>query len=99
MSNDKIECNFEQMEGLAGRFMARSDTMQQRVNAIWNMAETLHSDGWIGEGSDAFFAEMSDEIKPRLTKLTQALEEAANTVRQISQTVAEAEDQAGQLFR
>jgi hypothetical protein len=53
----------------------------------------------VGQGAQAFLAEMNGETLPTLTRLVRALEAAAGTTRQIRQVAEQAEAEAASFFR
>jgi WXG100 family type VII secretion target len=61
--------------------------------------DTLRSGDWVGRGATAFFDEMDREILPRVQRLEGALSAAGRLMRQISQVMKQAEDDAAALFR
>jgi WXG100 family type VII secretion target len=96
---DKIEANYEQLEQLAGRFANQGQSIQQMLQSVRNSMSKLENGGWIGRGSEAFFAEMNGEVLPASQRLQQALEEADRVTKSISQTMQQAEEEASSPFR
>lgn len=91
---DVIEVNFEVLENVARLFNDRADSTDIMLRDVRKRMEALESDGWIGRGADAFYAEMSDEVLPRVIRLRDSLREASETTRRIAQVLSDAEDQA-----
>lgn len=96
---DKIEANYETLENVANIFQQNQDQLNNMMQNIQSKMETLLSEGWIGRGSEAFQAEMTDEVLPKLNRLVNAMDEASSVTRRIIQTMEESEDRAGQFFR
>ena len=55
--------------------------------------------GLVGEGSDAFFAEMTDQVIPAVRRLAAALDDASRLTRQIGQTLHNADMDVSSPFR
>jgi WXG100 family type VII secretion target len=53
---------------------------------------TLQQGGWIGRGSDAFYAEMDDLVLPAIGRLGQALEEGGQVLNRVARLFGEAEE-------
>jgi len=70
--------------------------MLQRVRSSMGQ---LENGGWIGRGSQAFFSEMDGKVLPASNRLQQALGEASRSVKEIAQTIRQAEEEASAVFR
>ena len=96
---DEIRADYDQLDQVASQFANQSQAIQQMSQNIRSSMDPLEGGGWIGRGSDAFFAEMQSEIIPANERLEQALDEASRVTRQIVQIVKQAEDEASSPFR
>ncbi|MCU0497380.1 MAG: WXG100 family type VII secretion target [Anaerolineae bacterium] len=96
---DKIEVNYEQLEQISQMLSALNDNFTGYTQKFVSMADNLTSQGWIGMGSDAFEAETKNEFIPRLKRLTAAFEQASSSIKQIVETMGNAEEEAGNRFR
>ncbi len=96
---DEIRVDYDRMEQLAAQFANQSQAVQQMLQKIRSSMDPLESGGWVGRGSDAFFAEMQSEVLPATERLRQALDEASRVTKQIVQTVRQAEEEACAPFR
>lgn len=96
---DRIEADYDQLEQLSARFMNQSQAIEQMLQNVRSSMSSLENGGWIGRGSNAFFAEMNGEVLPASERLQQALDEASRMTRVIMQTVQQAEEEASTLFR
>ncbi len=97
--SDKIEANYDELEQIASRFANQSQANQQMLQKVRGSYSKLEDGGWIGRGSEAFFAEMNGEVLPAVERLLQALDEAGRVTKQIVQTVRQAEEEASSPFR
>ncbi|PJF21671.1 MAG: hypothetical protein CUN56_09895 [Phototrophicales bacterium] len=98
MPGNIIQANYEQLEQIAQQFLERSENTDQVLQAVRRQIEDLQRDGWWGEGANAFYAEMEDEVLPRVVRLRNALNRAGETTRKIAEILEEAEDRAAGGF-
>lgn len=96
---DEIRVDYDAMEQIANQFAAQSQAIGQMLQNVKGSMDPLLGGGWIGRGSDSFYAEMEQVVLPATQRLQQALEEANNVSKQIMQTVKQAEEEAGAPFR
>ncbi|MCB0077377.1 MAG: WXG100 family type VII secretion target [Anaerolineales bacterium] len=96
--SDIIRANYDELENIAKRFDDSSQVIEEMLNMIKGSMQNLEGE-WIGRGSEAFFAEMKDEVLPAVMRLQNALTEAAGVTRKIVETVRGAEEEAAGLFR
>jgi WXG100 family type VII secretion target len=96
---DEIRADYEQLEQVSNKFAQQSQEIQQMLQKVRNSMQKLENGGWIGRGSDAFFSEMNGQVLPASTRLQQALAEANRSVKDIMNTVYQAEEEASSVFR
>jgi WXG100 family type VII secretion target len=95
---NKVQADYDELANIANQFAQESSSTEQLVNQIMSLVGELEGGGWIGRGAQAFYAEMHDEVEPGLRRLIQALEDAANAVKQISNIISQAEQEASMKF-
>ena len=98
MSAPKIEVNYEMLDQVSAKFLQQGDEAEQMLQNIRNHMDSLQGE-WIGEGSNAFFSEMSDLVLPAATKLVQAHNEAGNASKRIAELMSTAEEEAASAFQ
>jgi WXG100 family type VII secretion target len=96
---DEIRADYDQLGQVASRFTNQSQAIEGMLREVRGRLEKLEDKGWIGQGADAFFAEMRGQVVPAVTRLIQALHEGAQVTNEISRHVHEAEEQASATFR
>lgn len=96
---DEIKADYDQLGQVASRFSNQSQAVEEMLRDLRSKLEKLENGGWIGEGADAFFAEMNDEVIPAVTRLIEALVEGNQVTNEISRHVRDAEEQASATFR
>lgn len=99
MNNQIVQANYESLERTAQRFAQQAEEQTQLARAVDRAFAPLHNGGWIGRGSQAFFAEMHTEVMPALQRLIAALHEAEDVTAQMRQLMHEAEAEAARLFQ
>lgn len=95
MSATVIQAQYEQLEELVQRFHAQADGSSQLLQNVRRHLDDLNGE-WIGEGSQAFFREMEDEIFPALQRLTAAFEQSSDATSEIMRILQNAEEDAAQ---
>lgn len=99
MGAEFIQANYEELEAIAARFGHYADSNAEMSGRVRQGVEKLRHGDWIGQGSTAFFNEMSREVLPALDRLTQALQQSREVTRQISVIWQQAEEEAAAPFR
>lgn len=97
MSANIIQVNYEQLDQIGQLFSTGAEHFSELERSLRQYASQLES-GWIGMGSDAFFAEFNDEVMPRLKRLIAAYEQSAQAIRQIAEVMYNAEQEAAGHF-
>ena len=98
IGSSKIQADYDELTSIANQFAQESSAAEQLMNQITNLVGQLEGGGWMGRGAQAFYAEMHDEVEPGLQRLAQALEDASSSVKQISSTISQAEQEASSFF-
>lgn len=96
---DEIRADYERLEQIANQFANQCQAIQQMLQGVKGAMDPLEGGGWIGRGSDAFFAEMNGEVTPASMRLRDALEEASGATKKIAEVIRKAEEAAATPFR
>jgi WXG100 family type VII secretion target len=91
---DRIEANYETLEEAQKKFVALQEASGQIGQTLANAMQPFEDGAWQGEGSEAFFEEMSTAVAPAMKALGGALEKAAGTIGEVARTMREAEEDA-----
>lgn len=97
--SDEIRANYEQLDNVASRLASQSQAIQTMLQKVKGSMSKLQNGGWIGEGANAFFREMNEEVLPASQRLQNVLQEASSVTKTIVQTVKQAEEEASAPFR
>lgn len=98
MAGAKIQADYDELANIANEFANEASAAEQLTNQITNLVGELEGGGWIGRGAQAFYSEMHDEVEPGLQRLMQALEDASSAIKQISNMMSQAEQEASFKF-
>ena len=85
-----VQANYQELESVGMRFGQQAHAIHE-MRRNTQRAEDNLKPGWIGYGSDAFFAEFEHKILPALVRLEEALTEARQKTQQIAQLFSAAE--------
>lgn len=96
--SDVMQAQYESLQQVSKKFAQESSDVQQTLQQVGNRMKKLQ-ETWNGLGSEAFFAEMGDEVLPATKRLQQALNEAASKTNAIAQLIKQAENEAAGCFR
>ncbi len=99
MSASIVQAQYDQLTDIAQRFQRQSEANAALKQRLQQHYQPLQQGGWQGRGSQAFFAEMENEIFPAMDRLIQALSQASRVTIQIQQVLREAEEEAARPFR
>ena len=94
----KIQADYDELSQIANQFAQESSAAEQLMNQIQNLVGQLEGGGWIGRGAQAFYSEMHDEVEPGLGRMVHALEDASSAIKQISDLISQAEQEASFKF-
>jgi len=95
---DEIRADYERLKQVATRFSARANATQQTHQRVQRAMSQLQP-AWVGQGSQAFFAEMTTEILPALKRLTDGLSRGQTVTEQVIRIFQAAEEDAARPFR
>ncbi|HLZ30978.1 MAG TPA: WXG100 family type VII secretion target [Chloroflexota bacterium] len=96
---DEIRAHYDELDQVSTQFSNLSQVVQDMEQKVKASYGKLRDKGWIGMGADAFFNEMESLIFPATDRLHQAMDEASQTTKKISQSVKQAETEASNLFK
>lgn len=95
---DKTEVDYDQLQTFMQKFYSESEEYDALTKRTNSMVEDLHGGGWVGRGSDSFYAEMEDVVIPAMQRLVQALREAGQITQKIAEIFNQAEEESQGQF-
>ena len=98
MSAPTVRSDYDQLKNVSSSFSQQADTLNGMNQNLQGNIDTLQGGDWIGQGAQAFFKEMNDQVMPTLKRLQSAMSESARITQQISQIMKQAEENASKVF-
>jgi WXG100 family type VII secretion target len=99
MPAPKIRCDYDQLGQIVGQLSAQASATQQILRSLRAQVEALQNGDWVGQGAQAFYREMSEQVLPSLERLQRALSQSASVTRQINTLIRQAEEESAQALR
>ncbi|HFQ94866.1 MAG TPA: WXG100 family type VII secretion target, partial [Anaerolineae bacterium] len=94
-----VRVDYEALAKIADRFGREAEAIEEMLQKVRGSMTPLQNGGWVGRGSEAFFAEMEGEILPAVRRLADALGQANTVSGQIGELMQGAEEEACSPFR
>jgi len=99
MTANVIRADYDSLAQIAAQFAQESDQSAQMAQSVMVLVQQLESGAWIGMGANSFYSEMNDLVFPALRRLIDALCDAGESTRRISEMLRSAEEEAASLFK
>jgi len=99
MSADIIQAKYDELENIARCFTAQAESQTALTRRLEQNVQALRQGGWVGQGANAFFAEMDGKIFPTMQRLVSALEQAQTVTLQVKEVIQQAEEEAAEPFK
>jgi len=90
--------NYDEMRSISAHFKTMAENISDLAKTTNAKVADLHEDKWIGRGSDKFFQEMDQLVKPALAKLVQALDLTAVVAEDIVKIISQADEEVKSSF-
>ena len=90
--------NYDEMANIVKRFKSEAQDIDAELKRTKGMVESLHTGGWIGQGSDKFFAEMEQSVLPATARLVTALNHAGDVAQKIADTIRQFDEETKNYF-
>jgi WXG100 family type VII secretion target len=95
---DVIQAKAEELEEIGKRFARQEEAIGEMRGDLVRMNDRLKQ-GWIGLGSEAYFAEAENLVLPAVQRLQEALREASQLVGSIEEEFGSADQEASTTFQ
>ncbi|MCB8921179.1 MAG: WXG100 family type VII secretion target [Ardenticatenaceae bacterium] len=96
---DTMQVDYDALEEINGRFRYQADDIFALLQRLRQMVHDLQKEGWIGLGSQAFYAEMEHVVLPAVQRLAESLDDAGMTVHQIQELFELSEEAASRTIQ
>ena len=97
--SDLISLDQEQAQKVANDFEQEAERIQRLFKTLQSDTDMLRKGGWIANAADLYYQKMDNEVMPGVNRLSQALMNAAQTTRQITQIFTQADEEASNVLR
>jgi WXG100 family type VII secretion target len=97
--SDIIQIDYDEIQKIAQAFGNHADQTKQIGQRLEICLNKLAQNGWYGANADFFFKEIDEQSFSSLMRLVSAFQMAENTMLQISNILATAEDEAAQTIK
>jgi WXG100 family type VII secretion target len=98
MSNDVIKLNYEMAEAMAATFRQGTEQLQDVMQEMQNIANTLADGALLGRSGTAFVEAIRGSLCPSLAKLTEKFQELETDVNGAIGDMRDADTQAAAGF-
>jgi len=99
MGNELVQANYPDLEGIASQFGSLNEAATAMQAKIRSAYEPLAGGGWVGQGSEAFVAEMNGEMFPAIERMIEALEAGRAVTTELSNIMRQAEEEAAAIYQ
>lgn len=99
MSSSRIRFEYESLSSIAALWSRESDAVGATLRNLKQCADVLANGDWLGQGANAFQAEMAGAVFPSLARLVSALGEASRATVQIRDAAQVMEEEAAAVLR
>jgi len=96
---DEIRADYAALQQISARFSQRAEVTVEMLAGVQQAYQPLEQGSWIGEGADAFFAEMAHDVTPAIGRLIAALAAASEITGSVAQAMQQADQAAASPFR
>ena len=94
-----VRADYAELARVAACFAQHAEQSRRMLQRVRSEQATLQAGDWLGQGAQAFYAEMNGQVVPTLNRLVRAMDEAQRVTLQVSRILKEAEDEAARCLR
>jgi len=99
MANDKIKLNYDQADKMAKTFKAGSQQIQQTIQEMNKIAQTMSEGALLGQGGQAFVEAIQTKLCPSLKKLSDKYIELEGDVHAAIKFMQQADAESKKQFK
>lgn len=89
--SDQIRMDYELMDNMKQAFLQGVEQLQDTMQEMQSIANTLEDGALLGQGGDAFTDAIRGKLSPAISRLTERFESLANRVEQAKVEMQEAD--------
>ena len=98
MQTHTTRADYDQLAQIAQRFGREAESTQRMLDAVRGAMNVLQAGDWVGQGANAFYAEMNGQVLPSLMRLVAALQSAQRNTLEIRAAIQQAEADAAAVL-
>ena len=87
MPSNVLSADSEQLQQIAAMFNEEASMVEEVIQYLQSKYEPLRGGEWQGEAAEKFFAQMEDEVFPKLRKMVDYFERSAKTASDGAKTI------------
>ena len=99
MPTNRTRANYDELNKIAQQWTQQEQATRQMLTSLRQCMDALQGGDWVGQGANAFYAEMTSTVLPSLNRLADALGAARRTTIAIRAAVQQAEADAAAVLR
>jgi WXG100 family type VII secretion target len=99
MTAKVIRADYDALSQMASSFGLQAEQVRKTLQQLNREVDDLQAGDWLGQGAQAFYAEMNGQVLPTINRLVRALETAGDVTRQVNQIAQQAEQEAAAFLR
>jgi WXG100 family type VII secretion target len=96
--SDEIKLNYDMAEEMARTFAQGAEQLQDTMQELQSIANTLEGGGLRGRGGQAYVEAIRNKLSPALARLTDKFRELEEDVKVAIEAMREADDTSEQKF-
>jgi WXG100 family type VII secretion target len=98
MATDKIKLNYDQAEHMAKTFQQGAQQLQQTLQEMQNIAQTLEEGALLGRGGQAFVEAIRGKLSPSIGRLSDKFNEMEGDVHAAIAAMRQADSESKKQF-
>lgn len=95
----KLQVHYGDLNNASAMLAQEAQHVTEMMTKINQRTEELRGGEFVGQASNSFYNEVEHVLLPGMKKLIQSLEDTSNLMKQLNSLFANAEQQAGNLFK
>lgn len=99
MAGEKIKLNYDQADKMAKTFKAGAQQLQQTMQEMQNIAQTLEEGALLGRGGKAYADAIKQNLCPSIKKLSEKYNELERDVHAAIKFMRQADAESKQQFK
>lgn len=95
---DVIKMDYEAMQEMSRTFLAGAEQLEDTMQEMQSIANTMEDGALLGRGGDAFTDALRGKLSPALSRLIDKFRELADDVNKAMQDMQEADSTSQKMF-